>query len=93
MNNIDIMNFWIESAENDYGTMLVMFKNKKYSWSLFVGQLVIEKLLKALYAKKNKNNPHVPRSHDLVYLADKCEIDLSFEQKIRLEMITKFCLS
>ncbi len=92
MNNTDIMNFWLESADSDYDTMLVMFKNKKYSWSLFIGQLVIEKLLKALYAKNNKSNPHAPRSHDLVYLADRCEIQYSEKQNDMLEEITKFCL-
>ena len=31
-----------------------MYKNKKNTWTLFLGHLVIEKLLKGLYAKKNE---------------------------------------
>jgi len=92
MNNIDIMNFWIESAMSDYDTMKLLFKNGKYSWSLFIWQLVIEKFFKALYAKKNKSNPHAPRSHDLVYLADKCNVKYDDRQNDLLEEITRFCL-
>ena len=29
MNNIDLMNYWFDSADNDFDTMKVLFKNKK----------------------------------------------------------------
>ena len=90
MNNIDLMNFWIESSDEDYDTMMYMKKGKKNTWSLFMGQMVIEKLLKALYAKKNKSAPHAPKSHDLLYLAEKMEIELTQEQKILLDAISDF---
>ncbi len=35
--------------------MKVMYENKKNTWSLFIGHLVIEKLLKGLYAKNNED--------------------------------------
>lgn len=35
MNNIDLMNFWIESSDEDYTVMQVLYNNKKNSWSLF----------------------------------------------------------
>ena len=47
MNNIDLMNYWVNSADNDYETMDILYKNQKNTWCLFVGHLVIEKLLKA----------------------------------------------
>jgi len=90
MNNIDLMNYWIESSDEDYDTMMYMKKGKKNTWSLFMGQMVIEKLLKALYAKKNKSAPHAPKSHDLLYLAEKMEIELTQEQKILLDAISDF---
>ena len=93
MNNIDLMNFWIESSDNDYNTMQVLFKNNQNSWCLFIGHLVIEKLLKALYAKKNTSAPHAPRSHDLLYLAEKMELQLTEEQEDLLDIITKFNMS
>ena len=90
MNNIELMNYWIESSDEDYDTMIYMKKGKKNTWSLFMGQMVIEKLLKALYAKKHKNTPHAPKSHDLLYLAEKMEIGLTQEQKALLDTISDF---
>ena len=42
--------------------MKVLHNNKKNSYCLFFGHLVIEKLLKGLYAKNNKNNPQAPKA-------------------------------
>lgn len=93
MNNIDLMNYWIESADEDYNVMQVLYNNKKNSWCLFLGHLVIEKLLKALYAKNNKNAPHAPKSHDLLYLTEKIGLDLIDRQEKLLNIITKFNMS
>lgn len=90
MNNIDLMNYWLESSSNDYDTMNVLFAGGKYTWSLFVGHLVVEKLLKALYAKSSKNAPYAPKSHDLSYLASKIQIELTEEQENLLNTITRF---
>lgn len=87
------MNFWIQSADADYDTMMILFKNKKFSWTLFIGQLVVEKLFKAMYAKNNKNNPHAPRSHDLVFLSKKVGLELNEQQEDILEEITRFNMS
>ena len=54
MNNIDLMKYWFESSDSDFDTMKVLFENHKNTWCLFIGHLVIEKLLKGLYAKNNK---------------------------------------
>lgn len=90
MNHIDLMRFWIESSDEDYNVMKVLYNNKKNSYCLFFGHLVIEKLLKALYAKNNKMAPHAPKSHDLVYLAEKSELELTDKQQDLLEAITRF---
>ena len=42
--------------------------------------------------KNNKREPHAPKTHDLLYLAEKIEIELTKEQKILLDTITKFNL-
>ena len=93
MNNIDIMNYWIESSNEDYNVMNVLYKNQKNSYCLFFGHLVIEKLLKALYAKNNKSTPHAPRSHDLLYLAEKINLKLDERKEDLLDLITKFNIS
>ena len=73
--------------------MKVLYKNKKNTYCLFFGHFVIEKLLKALYAKNNKNAPHAPRSHDLLYLAEKMKLGLTERQEDLLDIITKFNMS
>ena len=90
MNNIDLMNYWIESSEEDYDTMMYMKAGKKNTWCLFMGHLVIEKLLKALYAKNNRNAPYAPKSHDLLHLAEKTELELTDRQEDLLDTITRF---
>ena len=93
MNNIDLMNYWIETSNEDYETMLSMKKERRNTWCLFIGHLVIEKLLKALYAKNNKGTPYAPKTHDLLYLAEKMNLDVTEEQANDLVEITKFNLN
>lgn len=93
MTNLDIMDYWIESSDSDYETMMILFKNHRNNWSLFVGYLVIEKLLKAIYAKNNKSTPYAPKSHDLLYLAEKCDLKLTVHQRVLIDKITKFNLN
>ena len=83
-----IIRYWIDSSEEDYETMIAMFESKRYNWSLFVGHLMIEKLLKALYVKKFNNYP--PFIHNLLRLTEKCNLELTEEQKINLATITVF---
>lgn len=92
-NNLELMNYWINSSKNDFETMKLLFKGGKYTWSLFVGHLVVEKLLKALYAKKNIKNPYAPKSHDLYYIATKIPLKVDKEKKIILHTITGFNLN
>ena len=53
---------------------------------IIVGHLVIEKLLKALYLKINREPPLL--THDLRRLAENIEIDS--EMKVVLDTITRF---
>jgi len=91
--NIDLMEFWLKSAENDYEAMQIMFNSKKNTWTLFLGHLVIEKLLKGLYSKNNQENPYTIKSHNLLALAEKCDLDLTEEQVEKLQIITQFNIS
>lgn len=83
-----LINYWVETANKDYNTMLNLFNSKDYHWSLFIGHLVIEKLLKAIYVKNINNTP--PRIHDLLRLADKSQIHTTEVQKDNLDLITTF---
>ena len=90
MNNIELMNYWIKSSDNDYEVMIDLKEKKRNTYCLFFGQMVIEKLLKAYYAKTNKNAPYAPRTHELAYLANKMNMKLTEKQEDMLETISDF---
>ena len=90
MNNIDLMNYWIKSSDKDYDVMLDLEEKNRNTYALFFGQLLIEKLLKAYYAKINKNTPYAPRTHELAYLANKMNLELTERQEDLLETISDF---
>ena len=90
MNNIELMNYWINSSDKDYDVMLDLKEKHRNTYCLFFGQLLIEKLLKAYYAKVNKNAPYAPRTHELAYLANKMNLKLTEEQQDLLETISDF---
>jgi HEPN domain-containing protein len=83
-----IVKNWLDSAEKNIETMQHLLKSKDYSWSLFIGHLVIEKTLKALYVKKM--GTHAIFSHDLLRLAHKIDLPLNKEQEEWLDEITTF---
>lgn len=68
--------------------MLKMYEAEEYMWALFIGHLVIEKLLKAYYIKAIDKN--VPYIHDLHKLAIRCDLELTESQKDSLRYITLF---
>jgi HEPN domain-containing protein len=88
MNQEEIHQFWIKSSERDYKTMNHLYKQKDYAWSLFVGHLVLEKLLKATYVKSVDTK--VPMIHDLLRIADQAGLQLSRDQRDLLDIVTQF---
>ncbi|MBU4443949.1 MAG: HEPN domain-containing protein [Candidatus Marinimicrobia bacterium] len=86
-----LIDFWIVGADDDYDTMIAMFDTKRYSWALFVGHLMIEKLLKAYFVKINENYP--PFTHNLLKLAKDTNLPLTDELKLQLTTITAFNLN
>ena len=91
LNKKAIVKHWVESSDNDFNTMLVLFDSKSYHWALFIGHIIIEKLLKALYVKEK--GEYAPFTHNLYRLAELCGIDLSEEQVDSLYRITTFNLN
>ena len=90
--NIDnIFNHWLETSDNDFITMTNLYKSKDYHWALFIGHLVIEKLLKALIVKQIHN--HAPFTHDLRRLAKLTNINFDDEHILWLDVITTFNLN
>ncbi len=83
-----LINHWIASSDEDFETMIILFESKKYVWALFVGHLMVEKLLKALFIKENGHHP--PLIHNLLRLAEKDNLSLSKDQEIEFATITAF---
>ncbi|ACT93952.1 HEPN domain-containing protein [Dyadobacter fermentans] len=83
-----VMAYWVQSSDEDFETMLVMFNSRRHAWSLFVGHLMIEKLLKALFVKVNNAFP--PFTHNLLRLAEKSNMELTEENKLFLVSVTAF---
>ena len=65
-----------------------MFDSKRFSWSLFIGHLMMEKLLKAYYVKVKSDYP--PFIHNLLRLAEKSNLKLTDDKKEQLVTITAF---
>jgi len=68
-------NHWITTSDNDFETMIHLYNSGDYHWSLFIGHIVIERLLKALIVKAT--NMHSPYSHDLRRLAKLSKLKFS----------------
>jgi HEPN domain-containing protein len=74
MKEKEVTSYWTKSSDRDYQVMIDLFEKGHYTWSLFIGHLVLEKLLKAIYSQKFAQNP--PLIHDLLRLAEKSNLDL-----------------
>lgn len=91
MTKDEIISYWVTSAEHDYHTMINLYNSKDYHWSLFMGHLVLEKLLKAIYVERVDIN--VPRVHDLLRISEKAALILDEKQKDQLDIVTSFNLA
>ncbi len=80
--------YWSDSSDDDFQAMLYLFEKGDNTWSLFIGHLVLEKLLKAYYVNSNRTPP--PLIHDLVRLAEKGTLILDDKQKDMLDTISTF---
>ena len=80
--------YWLTQADDDLTVAESMLEKGHYTWSLFVGHLVLEKILKALYIKDHQKI--APRIHDLVKLAKTTSLNLSDEQLLFLSEVSDF---
>ena len=90
MHKEELIKYWIDSSDHDFLAMGHLFEKGDYTWSLFIGHLVIEKLLKAWYVQNLSNTP--PFIHDLVRLAEKGGLSLDEDQMDLLDTISTFNL-
>jgi HEPN domain-containing protein len=79
---------WINTSDKDFVTMMHLFRSKDYHWSLFIGHIVVERLLKAAVVKRISD--HAPFSHDLTKLAQLSGLSFSEEHLDWLDTISTF---
>ncbi|GHT23575.1 hypothetical protein FACS189430_07040 [Bacteroidia bacterium] len=92
LGNVDnIVKHWVETSDDDFKVMLTLLKAKQNSWALFLGHIVIEKLLKAYYVKLHSK--HAPLTHNLLRLAQDDKIAITDEQAVWLNEVTSFNLN
>lgn len=81
---------WIQMSEYDLKTAEAMLETGRYLYVAFMCQQVIEKILKAIYCQKKNELP--PRTHNLLYLADVLELNITDSVKTLLSMLNQFYL-
>jgi HEPN domain-containing protein len=80
--------YWLAQSDNDLPVAESMLENGYYTWSLFIGHLVLEKIFKAIYVREHRKI--APRIHDLVKLAKSISLNLSDEQVVLLSEVSDF---
>ena len=86
-----IVQHWVQTSDDDFNTMLILFRSKSNHWALFMGHIAIEKLLKAYFVKQH--NQHAPFTHNLYRLAELGGLEISEEYADWLFKITTFNLN
>lgn len=90
MTNEEKIKYWLKTSHQDWTVSKHLFEKGDYTYALFFGHLTVEKVLKAIFVNQHKDTP--PFSHNLIYLAEEAEIELSEEKIELLEEITDFNL-
>jgi len=88
MTKDEIVKYWIEASEFDFKAMQNLYNSKDYVWCLFLGHLVIEKLVKANAV--NNDVSAIPKIHDLNKLAKTAGLIVDNEMADLLDVITAF---
>lgn len=83
--------YWVNNAESDIETAEFLIKEKgKILHGLFFCHLCVEKIIKAYVTKITNEEP--PRSHDLLYLLSKTNLELSNDDLVFCGILMKYQL-
>ena len=86
------IDYWVNTANNDWITVDALFASKRYLHCLFWAHLVLEKLAKAHWVKHHVDNIP-PKVHNIVWLLEESDVEISPEDKMFLEVFNRFQLS
>lgn len=90
MDKQQVVNHWIEGANDALDTADKLMTVKKYHHALFFGHLYLEKIIKAYYVQQLNKTPL--KLHDLTKLLRQTQLSLSETQETELDEITSFCI-
>jgi HEPN domain-containing protein len=82
--------YWTNGAEDDLLTADLLIREKRILHGLFFCHLVIEKAIKAHIVKTLKEI--APKSHNLIYLSEKADLELDEDTQIFLGILMKYQL-
>jgi HEPN domain-containing protein len=83
-----IYQYWLLSSDNDFEVMQNLYQSRNYNWALFLGHIVLEKLIKACFVKNT--GTHALYTHDLRLLAKKSGLEIPEKMILWLDVITGF---
>ncbi len=81
MGNDEKINYWLNISKYDLETAEAMLKSKKFLYVGFMCHQAIEKILKGYYYSIHKEVP--PFTHNLTYIAEKCNIYKEFSDEYK----------
>ncbi|OFY50755.1 MAG: hypothetical protein A2W85_18330 [Bacteroidetes bacterium GWF2_41_31] len=84
------IDYWTKGAEDDLMTADLLIREKRILHGLFFCHLVIEKAIKAHVVKSS--GEVAPRSHNLIYLSEKADLEFDVETEIFLGILMKYQL-
>lgn len=82
--------YWMQGADDDLLTAAILIGEKRILHGLFFCHLVIEKAIKAHVVKAT--GEVAPRSHNLIYLSEKADLEFDNETEIFLGILMKYQL-
>jgi len=85
-----VVHYWVELAESDWPVVDHLFASGDYNYALFLGHLYLEKLLKALVVSITRR--HAPRTHNLLFLAERAGLTVSEERRDVLVRTTGYSI-
>lgn len=84
------IDYWINGADEDIVTAALLIREKRNLHGLFFCHLVIEKAIKAHVVQKIGDV--APRTHNLIYLSEKSELEFDDDTQIFLGILMKYQL-
>lgn len=82
--------YWINGAKDDFDTAKILIESNRLLHGLFFCHLVIEKSIKAHVVKQTTEI--APRSHNLIYLSEKANLNFNEDDEIFLGILMKYQL-